>query len=134
MDIQDDERRVREAGKERTAAQGGAGKAPDKFEPQGISRRSGVCERCGRSADTLYTVMGRNICAICYNEEGGGAPQDTHPSLFGQIVVRMKKAVGLERKQPKIIALEKKESAQGTANKDGNEVFSIKDRRMEKKK
>lgn len=61
--------------------------------------KSGTCERCGRESDVLYSAHGLNVCPACYFS--GGATGSS-PSFMGQIVSRIKSAVGLGDR-PKII-------------------------------
>jgi len=121
MDVQDEEKRSK-AGDGRGA--GGEG-----------GRSSGICERCGRETDTLYSVQGRRLCSSCYSvgSSTGGAGA---PSVLGLIIERAAVALGV-RQKPKVIPILPLGDA-GKANaKDEKERqrksierFDLKERRM----
>ena len=123
MDIQDDEKRGKAAEGGR-AAGGAGGKIP------------GICERCGREADTLYSVQGRRICSSCYSV-GSGAGGAT-PSMLGVIIEKVACALGVRQAQKAIPVLPQgKISARvPTAQEDkerqakSQERFNLKERRM----
>ena len=124
MDIQDEEERIRKHAKgehagEAASGHGSEGGAAQRGEAgDSLRQGNGVCEKCGRSSDTLYSLGGRRLCPSCHSEEGGIPPAS--PSLFGQIVLRVKKV--LQRKQPEIVA------APPTS-----QVFDVKKRKMVEK-
>ena len=143
MDIQDDEQRgKREKKPEAEGAGSGGGKGPS---GQGVPKDSrnvlGTCERCGRQAEVLYIRFGQRLCSQC-NSQTGGEAGTGRASLFGQIVVRVKKALGIF---PKVV--EKKSQPPGkqdagqmaqpsgqppeAASEGHGQVFSIKGRQME---
>ncbi|VVC00639.1 Uncharacterised protein [uncultured archaeon] len=80
----------------------------------------GTCERCGRQSDTLYGAGGRKLCPQCYFEGGGEVP--SRPSAIGQIVSKVKGALGMKDK-PKIIPAE-----------EAPLVFDLHSRKMVEKK
>lgn len=98
MDIQDEERMMHP---ER--------RTPEKVQPavqELSSRGAGVCERCGRQSDTLYSLSGKNLCSACYSDSAsGGEPPEGKPSMFGQIVRGAKRALGF-KEEPKLIVNE----------------------------
>jgi hypothetical protein len=123
MDVQDEEKRSK-AGDGRGV--GGAG-----------GRSTGICERCGRETDTLYSVQGRKLCSSCYSV-GSGAGGAGAPSVLGLIIETVAGALGV-RQKPKVIlappagkigvraasASEDKESQRKSL-----ERFDLKERRM----
>jgi hypothetical protein len=122
MDIQDEEKRGK-------AARGSAG------EEGGKAR--GICERCGREADTLYSVQGRKMCSSCYSV-GSGAGGAGAPSLFGLLVEKVALALGVRQKPKVIPALPPgKIGVRAPSEKEDNERrrksterFDLKERRM----
>ena len=86
MDVQDDEKRSK-AGVRGAGEEGG--------------RIRGICERCGRETDTLYSVQGRKMCSSCYSV-GSGAGGASAPSVLGLIVEKVAGAFGV-RQKPKVI-------------------------------
>jgi hypothetical protein len=85
MDIQDEEKR---------------GKAAADARERG-SKVPGICERCGRETDTLYSVQGRKMCGSCYSV-GSGTGGAGAPSVLGMIVEKVAVALGV-RQKPKVI-------------------------------
>ena len=87
MDIQDEEKYGREK----------SGKA-------GIERGSalGICERCGKETDTLYSVQGRKLCSSCYSVGSPGGASPGGVSLLSMIVERAALALGV-RQKPRVI-------------------------------
>ncbi len=84
MDIQDEEN----YGKHGHRGGAGAGAAPgaDGVLPGG-GASSGVCERCGRQSNSLYSLGGRRLCQQCQSEEGGVAGA---ASFLSQLVLMVK--------------------------------------------
>lgn len=116
MDIKDEEKRTKGEGQQQEGAPatppggilGGLFGARDAQQPekpggeplqQYAGTKSGTCERCGRESDVLYSAHGLSVCPACYFSGGATGPS---PSFMGQIVSRIKSAVGLGG-QPKII-------------------------------
>ncbi len=116
-----DERARQEAGSSGSSHGGdapGAGHGGAAADSLGIS---GVCERCGKETDPLYSLAGRRVCGACYDEEGKPPPFSS-TSFFGQLVIRAKEAVGIRQAQtePKIITLQRMR----------HRVFDVKSRKM----
>jgi len=124
MDVQDEEKRSK-------GAEGGVAGS-------GLGRATGICERCGRETDTLYSVQGRKMCSSCYTSgspsgaESGGAP------LLSIIVERVAIALGV-RQKPRVIPTlpPGKISMRTLSEKDdkerqrkSTERFNLKERRM----
>lgn len=138
MDVQDEDERHRKQAAERRptpAAESGRGGAEGAGAgvPLEIGKGSGTCERCGRSAEQLYSLSGRRVCGTCYADVSGSPPASTGPSFFAQIVVRAKQALGIGKNEegaPKIIAAER--IRQGRAG--GKMSFDIESRKMIEKK
>ena len=126
MDVQDDEKRSKSAGEGRGVGGERGGRVP------------GICERCGRETDTLYTVQGRKMCAGCYSV-GSGAGGAGAPSVLGMIIEKVAGAFGV-RQKPKIIPVLPlgKISTRAPLNahddkerqRKSQERFNLKERRM----
>lgn len=116
MDVQDEERRQKEIVRQSGVAEE-SGRGERQHGEQGMGKTGGTCERCGRQADKFYTAFGRNLCASCYFE-GEHEPESAKPSIFGQVIRTMKKALGMKGK-PKIIT-----------NEAPPEVFDLRKRKM----
>lgn len=119
MDIQDEERFGKGARAEPQAA-GEFG--------QSRSKRPRSCQRCGREAEELYTVQGMDLCMDCYSSQGGASPGGARPSRFGQVVQKVKRALGIS---PKPVATMPAKIAPAPPPP---QVFSISERKMSEKK
>jgi hypothetical protein len=136
MDIQDDEQRIKRE------------KKPEGEGAREEGRRvPGTCERCGRQTDVLYVRSGQRLCMQCSQSDGEAGTG--RASLFGQLIVRVKKALGLS---PRLVAKNPPEAGwpspkqqgqtaaqngkmpSGPQGQQGTQVFSIKDRQMEERK
>jgi len=111
MDVQDEENRMRkhtEAKRHEEAASGSGGAGQQSGSAQG------VCDKCGRQAETLYSLGGQRLCGPCYSESGGSAGGSA-PSVFGQFVQQLRKLIR-KPQPPKIIAAQplEKQQAPGT--------------------
>jgi len=122
MDVQDDERRSKAV-----AGKGASGEE--------INRRGGICDRCGKETDTLYSVQGRKLCSGCHTV-GSGEGGASAPSVLGLIIEKVAVALGV-RQKPKIIPV----LPQGKISikvwdddkarqKKSQERFNLKERRM----
>jgi len=124
MDIQDEEKR---------------GKAREARAVSGEERKLlRVCERCGREAETLYSVQGRKLCANCY---GVGSPSGASPggaTMLSLIVEKVALALGV-RQKPRAVPLPPPDkigirvpSEQGDRERQRKslERFNLKERRM----
>ncbi len=105
MDVQDEERIIRQSGRNALSHEGGshgAGGLPS--ERGGMC---GTCDRCGRETGTLYMSQGRRLCLECHSEGESGT---SSAPLFGigQLAARAKKIFGIAC-EPKIIAIGAKE-------------------------
>lgn len=72
----------------------------------------------------MYSLSGRRLCEACYAEESGKAPPGTGPTLFAQIVVRAKTALGMGK--PRVLVAQ--------SLKGGGFVFDVATRKMVEKK
>ena len=103
------------------------------------SRALGICERCGKETDTLYSVQGRKLCSSCHTTGSPGGATPGAPPLLSLIVERMAIALGV-RQTPKVIlvpppekigikAPESKE-AEKERQRKSQRRFDLKERRM----
>jgi len=124
MDVQDEEKRSKAGDGRGVGGEGG--------------RASGICERCGRETDTLYSVQGRRLCSSCYSV-GSGAAGAGAPSVLGLIIEKAAIALGVRQKPKVIPALPPGKiirSAEAAALEDKErqrksiERFNLKERRM----
>ena len=130
MDIQDEEKMGR---REKRRPERESGDA----QQEGAGT-SGVCEQCGKQSGILYVLSGRRLCQQCFSASGGEAGIGWLPH-FGQIILRIKKAIGIK---PKIIVNTAPAAQQGGASQQseqsgaqaGEQVFGIKNRQMEDRK
>ena len=128
MDIQDAEQLGRR--EKRPEPEGEGGKNPSgEGAPQGGSSAPGTCERCGRQADALYVRSGQRLCIQC--SQSGGEAGTGRASPFGQLVMKVKKALGIS---PRLVAKNPQASGRQEAEQPDPQVFSIKDRQMEERK
>jgi hypothetical protein len=125
MDIQDEEKRARGADARGAGGEGGRG--------------NGICERCGRETDTLYSVQGRRLCSSCYSVGSQGGAGAGGAPLLSLIVEKVALALGV-RQKPRIIPAPPQGKvgirAEGNAPDDRErqrkslERFNLKERRM----
>jgi len=106
MDVQDEEKWIRQGGRNAPQNVDGAGAHGGKggIFPE-FGGNKGVCERCGRETGTIYTSGGRRLCQSCYFEGGSGA-SSSRPFGLSQIVMAIKKLI-IPIPSPKIIAVQK---------------------------
>ena len=125
MDIKDEEERHRkfaERHEQPVGREAGAGAAGGISSEMG--RSTGICERCGRGADQLYTLSGRRVCERCYTDESGSAPAGTGPTFFAQIVARAARIFKTEK--PRVLVAQ--------PVKGRGLVFDVETRKMVEKK
>ena len=123
MDVQDDEKRSR----------AGDGRGAGREE----SRAPGICERCGRETDILYTVQGRKMCPSCYSV-GSGTGGAGAPSMLGLIFEKVAGALGVRQKPKAVLSLPQgKISIRAPSRQEdrerqrkSTERFDLKQRRM----
>ena len=122
MDVQDEEKYAK--------GRGSAGSE--------AGRLTGICERCGRETDTLYSVQGRRLCSSCHSAGSPGGADSGGTPMLSLIVERVAGVFGV-RKKPNIVptlppgkigirapsAQEDKER-----QKKSLERFNLKERRM----
>ncbi|MEM2138213.1 MAG: hypothetical protein QW568_03950 [Candidatus Anstonellaceae archaeon] len=99
MDVKDEEKMMREGGKHHHK--------PDS-EPldQDFGKRQERCQKCGRSADFLYSSQGMRLFSHCYSEGGatGGKPEGGNAGGIAQIVSQIFGKSSLPKQdEPKII-------------------------------
>jgi len=74
MDVKD-EQKMHKQHEEKTRAAGA----------EAHTEAGGICQRCQRTADHLYSVGGRWLCYLCVEAETGHPPHYTSDSIFGGI-------------------------------------------------
>ncbi|MFA4983491.1 MAG: hypothetical protein WC588_04735 [Candidatus Micrarchaeia archaeon] len=110
MDLQDEERIIRQSGRDASRNEGGSHGGSASHGAGGFpSERGGIggtCDRCGRETGALYISQGRRLCQECHSEGESGT---SSAPLFGirQLAARAKKLFGIKC-EPKIIAIEAK--------------------------
>ena len=125
MDVKDEEERHRKYAEKKPVPEAGKGLGATEGAPLESGKGTGgVCERCGKETGHLYSLSGRRLCEACYTEESGKAPPGTGPTLFAQIVVRAKTALGMGK--PRVLVAQ--------SLKGGGFVFDVATRKMVEKK
>lgn len=106
------------------------------------SRLAGICERCGREVEFLYSVHGKRLCFRCKSGAGGPPPESpSSPSFLGMVVDLIISSLGVRKPRPKIISIIPKEKIikkeikqeRGGESEGKVQIFDLKERKMVEK-